>query len=129
MVRHLITSWHLNIWKVKIWLSQERKELSKWNKKHFSSFHKCSLLDVKNKLAKMYRTQPLNILEKHELTLYQHSCFKCRKWCSRVEDSFLFLIAFGSTSNTSWRQLLPSLATKHANQKPLKEFIWIWGAM
>ena len=29
-------SWHWNIWKVKIWLSQERKELfSKWNKKTF----------------------------------------------------------------------------------------------
>ena len=25
MLRHLMTSWHLNIWKVKIWLSQERK--------------------------------------------------------------------------------------------------------
>ena len=25
----------MNIWKVKIWLSQERKELSKWNKKIF----------------------------------------------------------------------------------------------
>ena len=53
MFRHLMTSWHLNIWKLKIWLSQERKELSKWNKKHFSLFHKCSLLDVQNKLAKM----------------------------------------------------------------------------
>ena len=29
MLRHLMASWHLNIWKVKIWLSQERKELSK----------------------------------------------------------------------------------------------------
>ena len=53
MLRHLMTSWHLNIWKIKIWLSQERKELSKWNKKHFSLFHKCSLLDIQNKLAKM----------------------------------------------------------------------------
>ena len=53
MLRHLMTSWHLNIWKVKIWLSQERKELLKWNKKHFSLFHKCSLLDIQNKLAKM----------------------------------------------------------------------------
>ena len=30
-----MTSWHLNIWKYKIWLSQKRKELSKWNKKIF----------------------------------------------------------------------------------------------
>ena len=30
-----MTSWHLNIWKFKIWLSQERNELSKWNKKTF----------------------------------------------------------------------------------------------
>ena len=47
MLKHFMTSWHLNIWKVKIWLSQKRKELSKWNKKHFSLFQKCSLLDKK----------------------------------------------------------------------------------
>ena len=46
-------SWHSNIWKFKIWLSQEWKELSKWNKKHFSLFPKCSLSDKQNKLAKM----------------------------------------------------------------------------
>ena len=46
MLWHLMTSWHLHIWKIKNWLSQERKELSKWNKKHFFLFHKCSLLDV-----------------------------------------------------------------------------------
>ena len=27
-------------------VSKERKVLSKWNKKHFSMFHKCSLLDI-----------------------------------------------------------------------------------
>ena len=32
----------MNIWKIKNWLSQERKELLKWNKKHFSLFHKSS---------------------------------------------------------------------------------------
>ena len=61
MLGHLMTSWHLfhawafddvmklNIWKViyKSWLSQEQKELSKWNKKHFFLFHTCSLLDIK----------------------------------------------------------------------------------
>ena len=31
MLRHLMMSWNLNIWKVKIWLPQEQKELSKWN--------------------------------------------------------------------------------------------------
>ena len=36
----------MNIWKVKIWLSQERKELLKWNKKKFSLFQKCFLLDI-----------------------------------------------------------------------------------
>ena len=50
-LRHLMTSWHLNIWKFKIWLSQEQKELSKWNKKHFSLFHKSSLLGIQNKLV------------------------------------------------------------------------------
>ena len=47
MLRHLMTSWHLNIWKVEIWLPQEGKELSKWNKKYFPFFHNCSLLDIK----------------------------------------------------------------------------------
>ena len=42
-----MTSWHLNIWKSKIWLSQERKELSRWNKEHFSLFHKSSLRHTK----------------------------------------------------------------------------------
>ena len=42
-----------NLWKVKIWLSQEWKELSKSNKKHFSLFHKCSLADIQNKPVKM----------------------------------------------------------------------------
>ena len=37
----------MNTWKVKIWLSKERKELSRWNKKHSSLFHKCFLLDIK----------------------------------------------------------------------------------
>ena len=32
----MMTSWHLSIWKVKIWLSQERKWLLKWNKKNIS---------------------------------------------------------------------------------------------
>ena len=27
MLRHLMTSWHLNFWKVKVWLSQEWEEL------------------------------------------------------------------------------------------------------
>ena len=29
------------------------KEFLKWNKNHFSLFHKCSLSDVQNKLANM----------------------------------------------------------------------------
>ena len=31
----------MNTWKAKTWLSEERNKLSKWNKKHFSLFHKC----------------------------------------------------------------------------------------
>ena len=33
MLGYLMISLHLNIWKVKIWLSQEWEKLSKWNKK------------------------------------------------------------------------------------------------
>ena len=36
----------------KIWFSPEQKDLLKRNKKDFSLFHKCSLLDSKNELAK-----------------------------------------------------------------------------
>ena len=53
---NLIRSWYLNIWKVKVWLSQEQKELSKWNKKHSSLFHKCSPLDFENWLVSTYKT-------------------------------------------------------------------------
>ena len=75
MLGHLMNLRHLNIWKVKIWLSQEQKRLSRWNKKHSSLFYKCSLLDIKNRLAKMQRTQPLNILK----FCTQH-CNFCVKW-------------------------------------------------
>ena len=50
MLRNLMRSWHLNTWKIKIWLSQEEKELSK---KDFSFFQKWSLLHIQNKLGKM----------------------------------------------------------------------------
>ena len=43
---------NLNTWKVKIWLSQEQKELPKSNKKHFSLLHKCSILDAKKQTSK-----------------------------------------------------------------------------
>ena len=52
MFGYLIMSWHLNIWKVKIWLSQEWEKLSKWNKKKISLFHKCPHSDLQNKLPK-----------------------------------------------------------------------------
>ena len=50
ILKHFMTSWFLNIWfytinKLKFG-SQGQKELSKWNKKHFSSLHKCSLLEL-----------------------------------------------------------------------------------
>ena len=35
MLKHLMMPWHLNIWKFKIWLSQEWQELLKWNKIFF----------------------------------------------------------------------------------------------
>ena len=68
MLRHLMMPWHLNIWKIKVWLSQKRKEVSKWNKKHFPLFHKCSFLDIKKQLAKMQQTQPLK--EPQTISIY-----------------------------------------------------------
>ena len=58
MLRHLMTSWHANIWKVKTWLFQRTKRTLE-NKKYFSLFLECSFLDIQNKLAKLWRTQPL----------------------------------------------------------------------
>ena len=42
-----MTSWHLNTWKVKIWLSQEQKELWKWKKK--TSFLVSQVLPFRHK--------------------------------------------------------------------------------
>ena len=61
MLRHFMKSWHLNIWEVKIWLSHERKKLSKWNKKTLFLVAQVPLLDMQNKLAKIYWTQPLKL--------------------------------------------------------------------
>ena len=49
----------MNTWKIMIILTTKRA--SKWNKKHFPLFRKCSLLDIQNKQVKMYRTQSLII--------------------------------------------------------------------
>ena len=38
---------------IKIWLSQEWENFSKWSKKYVSLFHKCTHSDLQNKLAKM----------------------------------------------------------------------------
>ena len=40
-------------WKVKIWSYQEPKELLKWNKNHFSLFHKCCLLDLQKQAGNL----------------------------------------------------------------------------
>ena len=52
MLRHLVTSWHLNTWKVKIWLSQDWKVLLKWNEKYISLLYKCSFTELKIRLTK-----------------------------------------------------------------------------
>ena len=51
-IRYLMTSWHLSTWKVKIWLSQEEKKLSEWNKKHLSLFHMLSFEHTKQTSSK-----------------------------------------------------------------------------
>ena len=64
MLSHLMMSWDLNIWQVKIWLSREPKRLLKWNKKNIFPCFMGSLSDIQNKLAKMYQTQPLTKMTK-----------------------------------------------------------------
>ena len=70
MLRHFMMSWHLNTWKVKIWLSQEWKELSKGSKKHFSLFHKLSLFDTQNKLQNVADTTSLVLPKSQLLNVY-----------------------------------------------------------
>ena len=50
MLTHLMTSRHLNIWKVKIDYLKEGKNFPSEIKKHFSLFLKCSLLDIVTKM-------------------------------------------------------------------------------
>ena len=52
ILRNLMMPWNFNLQNTKTWFSWEWKELLKWNKKHLSKVYKCSLLDLKNKLAK-----------------------------------------------------------------------------
>ena len=66
-----MTPWHLNTWKVKIWLSREQKELSKRYKKNiFPCFTiKCSVIDIQKKekskkVADLQKQIPECILKK-----------------------------------------------------------------
>ena len=70
--------WRHDIWisgKLK-WLSQERKERSKWNKKHFSLFHKCSAsLRLEKQTNKNVAVTTFNRLSKEVFILFkQHPC-------------------------------------------------------
>ena len=49
MLGHLMTSWHLNIWKAKIWLYQEQSEMR--NEKHFSLFRTPLDLQIRRNVA------------------------------------------------------------------------------
>ena len=73
MLRHL---WRHDIWiieKLKFDYLKNvksfRSEKKTTKKPHFPLFHKSSLLDIQNKLAKIQRTQPLNWITGLHLTL------------------------------------------------------------
>ena len=111
MFGHLLTSWHLNIWKDKIWLSQELKELSKWSKNNFSLFHKCSLWLTKqtntNIEDKTFRRtlQPnfrwKKVLKKEALIDYSLSCI-----CN------VSVMEFWTKFNIWYASLIPDVAIK-----------------
>ena len=46
------------------WFSREQRGLLEWNKKKFFKFQKSSLLELKNKLAKMQQKQPVRIVHR-----------------------------------------------------------------
>ena len=64
MLQHLMTSWHLNTWKFKTWLSQEQKELLvlkieeilKWRKKTYFVSQVLSFRKMKQPSKKVEKT-------------------------------------------------------------------------
>ena len=73
-----MTSWHLNIWKVKIWLSQKRIELSKWNKKTFFLVSQVLSFRHKKQTSKNVADTTFNI------KIYQSNLKKC--WVTDLSD-------------------------------------------
>ena len=129
MLRHLMTSWHLNIWKVKIWISLERKELSKWTKKHFSLFHKCYLFGIQNKPAKLYRTQPLTtVFLQKNYTLwvsYIHSLSETIFTIKLTFQNGLFIFVWGYAFDILCTQHTYGTSSPFKFQSPLKTgFLW-----
>ena len=100
MLRHLMMSWHLNTWKVKIWLSQEWKELFKWNKRHFCMFHKCSVQYFSSISISMCELTRVHLIlrksfssffiVKKQLTLH-FKRFRCYRWHKNI-STFRYLI-------------------------------------
>ena len=95
MLRHLMTSRHLNIWKVKIWLSQKRKEFSKWNQKHIFLFHKSSFLDKKqtskNVADTTFKDNKGNTRAMCEI--FSKFTIKTSEWC-QWRHSSVFIVNF-----------------------------------
>ena len=68
------------------------KRALKWNKKHFSLFHKCSLLDLKNKLAKMWQTKPLSKQQTLEVYLKANQQINFSRNVDQAGNTMFFII-------------------------------------
>ena len=95
----------MNIWKVKIWLSQEKSFCSEI-KKHFPLFHKCSPLDLQNRLAKkVVQTTFHNFLKYFE---HVYICLTITIWNAWIK--LLLLIFFTHIQQINFiPQLIESL--------------------
>ena len=101
MLRYLMTSWPSNTWKVKIWLSQKRKELSKWNKKTFVLVSQgCSFRQTSKNVAATTCNQYFDL----PVFLYGNTCLcKCFTYFMPLVSMYtLFVLLYRWFSNAFW---------------------------
>ena len=104
-------AWTFNdgiLFEYKIWLSQKQKELPKWNKKHFTLCHKCSLLDLTKQNSKnaAYKTFKLQLFIFWKFSVL---CHNNKNYLVELTESLLMVIDRLKMKQTSHPSLSVSL--------------------
>ena len=143
---HLMTSWDLNIWTAKIWLSQEQKELLKLNKKATFSCSKGTNFkhtkqtrkNIAGATFKAYvcsfsffffftKWQPLNNYEKYFL-FYLKSSFYCQDIQILVFPSSLLIFPVSHRIRGWWKiNLKVNVFSNYLNKNLITNFVWYLG--